>query len=43
MHPSLTDYKPGNEENSPELSKVVADNIKAMIKAREFYLLAGIR
>ena len=37
MHPSLTDYKPGNEENAPELSKVVADNIKAMIKARELF------
>ena len=30
MHPSLTDFKPGNEDN-PELSKTVADNIKAMM------------
>ena len=36
MHPSLTDFKPGNEDN-PELSKTVADNIKAMLKARELF------
>ena len=37
MHPTLTNFKPGNEDNPPELSKIVADNIKAMIKAREIF------
>ena len=37
MHPTLMDFKPGNEED-PEVSKVVADNIKTMLKAREEFV-----
>ena len=37
MHPTLMDYRPGNEEEHPELSQVVSDNIKAMLKAREVF------
>ena len=34
MHPTLMDYKPGNDEH-PELAQQIADNIRTMLKARE--------
>ena len=35
VHPTLADYRPGNEENTPEVSRQVSDHIRAMLKARE--------
>ena len=35
VQPTLMDFKPGNEENTPELAKSVSDHIRAMLKARE--------
>ena len=36
MHPTLMNFKPGNEENL-EVSNTVASNIRAMLKAREVF------
>merc|ERR1712155_368423 len=36
MHPTLMDYKPGNDDH-PELAKQIEDNIKTMLKAREVF------
>ena len=36
MHPTLMNFKPGNEENL-DVSKAVSNNIRAMLKAREVF------